>query len=204
MTQVVEATWCHCRRHSTYLMQPVSLVVFRRWPLRQVRHDLRPREDEGQPSVHSAKELYGGVWTARCEGWTGESVQRKQTARWAGNVWTAALLCARLRTALHLLLACWHRVGDPVPTADCTEYNARLLSRTLLTQTLSLLACYIICTLLCSFSTSSQNCEKLLLASSYPSVSPRGTTPTPTARILITVDIWASFFENLSRKFKFH
>jgi len=54
----------------------------------------------------------------------------------------------------------------------------------------------------------SQNREKRLLASSCPPVRPSARPPAwnnsaPTGRILTKFDIWV-FFENLSRKFKFH
>ena len=52
-----------------------------------------------------------------------------------------------------------------------------------------------------------KNCETRLLASSCLSVClsvcPHGTTGIPTGRIFMKFDIWV-FFENLSRKFKFH
>ena len=49
----------------------------------------------------------------------------------------------------------------------------------------------------------SQNCEKEIQASSCLSVRPDGTTPAPTGRIFMKFDI-RIFFENPSRRFKFH
>jgi hypothetical protein len=54
------------------------------------------------------------------------------------------------------------------------------------------------------FKTRSQNCGKRLLASSCLSVCPPAwNNSAPTGRIFVKFDIW-EFFENLSRKFKFH
>jgi hypothetical protein len=52
------------------------------------------------------------------------------------------------------------------------------------------------------FRARSQNCEKRLLASSSVCLSARNNSA-PTERMLMKFDIWV-FFENLSRKFKFH
>jgi hypothetical protein len=49
----------------------------------------------------------------------------------------------------------------------------------------------------------SQNCEKELLASICLSVRKDGTTSAPTGRIFMKFDILI-FFENPSRRFKFH